>query len=331
MSAFPPSQTRNPAEDNASLSAGGKHILTGAFGYSGSYLAALLFASGADQVHTLVNNTSVNIPPELENIHIHPLDFENISALVKAMEGADVFYNTYWVRFNHKDFNHAQAVKNTRILFEAAKMAGVRKVVHISITNPSLKSPYEYFRGKAILEEDLKNSGLAYSILRPAVLFGGQDILVNNIAWALRTFPIFGVFGQGNYGIRPIYVRDLARLMLINGQKPGSNTINAVGPERYTYRGLCEMLVKTLGLKRIIFPCPAPLAYALAKAIGIMQGDVFLTWPEIKALMDGLLDTPESPYQATGRTLLSTWAERRKDTLGRQYASELARRRGPAE
>ncbi|MDR1922608.1 MAG: NAD(P)H-binding protein [Candidatus Adiutrix sp.] len=304
---------------------GGRHILTGPFSYSGSYLARLLLESGAEEVRGLVSH-SRDCLPGLEAVKVHPLDFSNPEALVRAMAGADVFYNTYWVRFNHSRFTHDQAVKNTRILFQAAKEAGVKRVAHISITNPSLDSPFEYFRGKAELERDLAETGLSHAILRPAVLFGGRDILINNIAWALRTFPVFGVFGRGDYGIRPIHVRDLAALMLKAGQSRENLTINAVGVERFTYRGLAETLAGILGLRRLILPCPPALGYAVGKAVGWLRHDVFITWPEVLGLMAGLLDAPESADEAPGRTALTAWAEKRKDDLGKTYASELARR-----
>jgi Nucleoside-diphosphate-sugar epimerases len=304
---------------------GGRHVLTGPFSYSGSYLARRLLEAGAEEVRGLVGRNT-EVPDGLEAVKASPLDFSDPDALARAMEGADVFYNTYWVRFNHRRFTHNEAVGNTRVLFQAARKAGVRRVVHVSITNPELDSPFEYFRGKAELERDLAESGLSYAIVRPAVLFGGRDILINNIAWALRTFPVFGVFGQGDYGLRPIHVRDLTALMIQAGRRDDNLTFNAVGLERYTYRGLAETLARILGLKRIILPCPPALGYAVGKVVGWLHRDVFITWPEVGGLMAGLLDTPESPEEAPGRTSLSAWAETRKADLGRVYASELARR-----
>ena len=150
-------------------------------------------------------------------VRAFPLPFDEPDKLAAILDGVDVLYNTYWVRFNHRKFTHGEAVKNTLILFEAARRANVRRVVHVSITNPAEDSPLEYFSGKARLEATLRESGLSYAILRPTVLFGREDILINNIAWALRRFPFFAIFGDGSYRLQPVHVDDLAELAVEEG------------------------------------------------------------------------------------------------------------------
>ena len=186
------------------------HAVTGAFGYSGKYIATRLLDRG-HEVITLTN--SANRPnPFGGRVTPYPFNFDKPEELARSLQGVSVLYNTYWVRFNHKMFQHADAVRNTLVLFEAAKAAGVERIVHVSITNPSEESPLEYFSGKAKLERALMESGMSYAILRPAVLFGKEDILINNIAWALRRLALFGVFGRGEYRLQPIHVDDLASL-----------------------------------------------------------------------------------------------------------------------
>lgn len=189
------------------------HAVTGAFGYSGKYIARKLLDMGYT-VYTLTNSVKRENPFG-ERIKVYPFNFGNPEKLEETLKGVRVFYNTYWVRFNHKLFTHSDAVRNSLILFEAAQKAGVERIVHVSITNPSSETGLEYFQGKAVLEKALIKSGISYSILRPAVLFGKEDILINNIAWVLRRFPVFGVFGDGNYGIQPIYIDDFANLAVV--------------------------------------------------------------------------------------------------------------------
>ena len=101
------------------------------------------------------------------------------------------------------------AVENTRMLFEAAKRAGVGRIVHFSVTNVSSGSALPYFRGKAQVEDMLVGLGIPYAIIRPTLVFGVGDLLLNNMAWALRRFPVFPVYGNGDYPVQPVYVEDL--------------------------------------------------------------------------------------------------------------------------
>jgi len=298
------------------------HVVTGAFGYSGKYIARRLIDAG-HRVRTLTH--SINRPnPFGDKVEVHPFNFDKPDKLAESLRGAKVLYNTYWVRFNTKEFTQAEAVANTLKLFAAAKQAGVQRVVHISITNPSLDSPLEYFRNKAQLEKALRESGLSYAILRPAVLFGKEDILVNNIAWTLRHLPVFGVFGDGNYRLQPIYVEDLAQLAVEQGRATNSCVIDAIGPETFAYRDLVRVIGEIIGRRRPIVSVPPALGYLSARIMGFFLKDTLLTRDEIRGLMSNLLCTTSPP---AGTTKLTDWARTHAATLGVRYASELARRR----
>jgi len=298
------------------------HIVTGAFGYSGQYIARRLLDAG-HRVRTLTNSLHRRNPFG-DRVEAHPFNFSNPERLVESLRGTKVLYNTYWVRFNYATFRHSEAVENTLTLFDAAKKAGVGRVIHVSITNPSEDSPLEYFSGKARLERGLRESGLAHTILRPAVLFGKEDILINNIAWMLRRFPVFGVFGDGRYKLQPIYVDDLARLAVEQGEAEGNRVIDAIGPETFTYRGLVEAIGRIIGKRRPIVSIPPSVGHAAAAALGFFVGDVVLTRHEIEGLMAGLLCTDSPP---AGETRLTQWSREHRAKLGRRYASEVARRR----
>jgi NADH dehydrogenase len=295
--------------------------VTGAFGYSGKYIARKLLDAG-QTVITLTNSTD-RANEFGGRVRAFPLSFDRPDDLARALEGVEVLYNTYWVRFNHKAFTHADAVRNTMVLFDAAKRAGVDRVVHISITNPSEDSPLEYFSGKARLERALVESGLSHAILRPTVLFGKEDILINNIAWALRRLPVFGVFGDGSYRLQPIYVEDQAELAVRLGKGRENAVVNAIGPETFTYRELVETIMRLIGVKKRILSVTPEVGYRAAKAVGAATGDVMLTREEIAGLMAGLLYVDAPP---TGTTRLTDWIREHADTLGRTYTSELARR-----
>jgi len=297
------------------------HMVTGAFGFSGKYIARILLGKGL-AVATLTN--SPNRQHNFGNkIKVVEFNFDNPEKLSESLKDVKVLYNTYWVRFNHKRFSHQNAVDNTLKLFAAAKEVGVEKIVHTSITNPSLDSKLEYFHGKAVLEKALIETGIPYSILRPAVLFGKEDILINNIAWLLRKMPIFPVFGYGSYCLQPIFVEDFAELAVREGENPANVIIDAIGPERFSYRGLVEKIGDIIGISKPIVSVSPKLGYLVGSIVSKFVNDVVVTKEEIVGLMADLLCVDGEP---AGVTKLSEWAYDNRNILGHKYSSELARR-----
>ncbi len=295
--------------------------VTGAFGYSGRYIAARLLQAG-HQVVTLTNSPQRRHPFG-DQIRAYPLQFSDPDRLTASLRGSEVLINTYWVRFDHRLFTHEAAVTHTKTLFQAAKAAGVRRIVHVSITNPDAQSPLPYFRGKAELEAALAASGVSYGILRPTVLFGKEDVLINNIAWGLRHFPVFGLFGRGEYRLQPIYVEDLAAAAVQQATEQNNTIVEAIGPEAFAYRALVETVRRSLGLKRLVVGVPPWAGYWACRALGLFVGDVVITREEIRGLMEGRLEVQAPPL---GTTKLTAWLEAHKETVGRRYTSELARR-----
>lgn len=300
------------------------NVITGAFGYTGRYIARRLLAMG-ERVRTLTGHP--NRPnPFHGQIEITPFAFDDHAELVRALTGASTLYNTYWVRFEHGPVSFEKAVQNTLSLFRAAKETGIRRVVHVSITNPSLDSPLPYFRGKAVLERALAESGLSYAIIRPSVIFGREDILINNIAWLLRKFPVFAVPGDGQYRLQPVYAEDVAELAVNAGHESADITVDAVGPETHAYEALVRLIADAIGRRVRIVRVPPALALMLSETLGLIVRDVVLTRQEIDGLMAGLLVSCGPP---TGRTRFSEWLKEEATTLGIRYASELARHYRP--
>lgn len=298
------------------------HAVTGAFGYSGRYIAQRLLNAGI-AVRTLTSSPR-RVNPFGNSVEIREFDWRDTDRLAAALDGVEVLYNTYWVRFNSKNFCFAEAVENSRKLFAAARAAGVRRIVHVSITNPDIHSNLEYFRGKAQVEQALTDCGVAFTILRPAVLFGKEDILINNIAWMLRRLPVFGVFGDGEYKMQPIYVDDLAELAVRSAGGSTNEVIQAIGPETFTYRELVKAIGRIIGCDRPIISVNPEVGYLFAAVAGKMVHDVIITLDEIRGLMEGRLfvDGP-----AAGTTRLTQWSQENRQWLGHRYASEMARRR----
>ncbi len=297
----------------------GLDAVTGAFSYSGAAIAKALVDSGRS-VRTLTGHPERS--GDSSTIDVRPLDFDDQLGLVESLQGATTLFNTYWVRFAHRQIDHELAVANSRTLFLAAKRAGVQRIVHVSITNPSIESPYPYFRGKALVERALAESEVPYAIVRPAILFGGNGVLINNIAWLLRRLPVFGVGGDGNYRIRGIHIDDLAQLCLQKAAESVDSVTDAVGPENPTFNELVTSIRDALGARSRIVHVPGAVVPLLSSVLGLALHDVLLTTDEYRAMASGLADT-SGP--ATGATRLSTWLTDVGDQLGTHYANELTR------
>jgi uncharacterized protein YbjT (DUF2867 family) len=295
-------------------------VITGAFSYTGRYATKILLGCGY-KVRTLTNHPG-SANDFGDRVEAFPYAFDRPEQLVESLRGASTLINTYWVRFPHGKTTFETAVQNTRTLIAAAKTAGIRRLVHISIANQSLQSPLGYYRGKAQLEQAVMESGISYSILRPTVIFGLEDILINNIAWFLRHFPVFGIPGDGQYGVRPIYVEDMASLVVDAAQQCENTILDAVGPETFTFEELVRLIGSNIGRSARFVRLPAPLAYLATRLTGLFVRDAVLTWEEYKGLMSDLL-APQGP--STGKTRLSHWLSENSEQIGCRYASEVAR------
>jgi uncharacterized protein YbjT (DUF2867 family) len=305
------------SRDDCAVQDTGLDVVTGAFSYSGRAIAARLQAEQR-RVRTLTGHPERG--PRHSDIEVRPLDFDNLPQLAASLEGVTTLYNTYWVRFAHGRMDHSVAVENSRSLFYAARRAGVQKIVHVSILHPSADAPYPYFRGKAMVERALAETGVPYAVLRPSVLFDEHGVLLNNIAWLLRHLPVFAIGGGGNYRIRPIHVDDLATLALEAARWPDDRIVDAVGPERPTFLQLVRTIHAAVDSRTRIVRVPAPVVLAVSKVLGAALHDVLLTPDEYRSMAEGLADS-DSP--ATGSVGLSDWIEEHSDNLGIQYANEL--------
>jgi uncharacterized protein YbjT (DUF2867 family) len=296
------------------------NAVTGAFGYTGKYIARRLLMLG-ERVITLTGHPA-RANEFGASVKAFPFQFDNPNAMAESLAGVRVLYNTYWIRFDRGQTTHERAVDNTRALIRAAEIAGVERVVHISITNPDASSPLPYFRGKAVLEEEIRKARFSHAIVRPTVVFGVEDILINNIAFLLRKLPLFIIPGTGQYRLQPTYVEDLARIAVAAAHSSGNIVVDAVGPEIFSLEELVRLLAKAVRSRAVILHAPPGLALAAARILGAVCRDVVLTRDELEGLMGSLLISRSAP---TGSTCLSSWLTDNAGVLGLRYASELNR------
>ncbi len=295
-------------------------VVTGAFSYTGKYVTQRLLDAGKT-VRTITGHPN-NPNPFGKQVEIAALDFHDTAGLVQSLRGASVLYNSYWVRFSHGRVTFDEGVTNSRILIQAAKEAGVRRIVHLSIANASLDSHLPYYSGKARVEKAIIESGLSYAILRPTVIFGAEDILINNIAWFVRHMPFFAVPGSGQYQLQPIFVEDIAELAVNAGQHESNLAIDAVGAEIFSFDDLVRLIAVAVHSKTRLVHVRPGVALSMLRLVEPFVGDVVLTREEIDGLMANLLVSKEPP---TGQTRFSEWLAQNQSILGVKYASELKR------
>jgi NADH dehydrogenase len=300
------------------------HVVTGAFGYSGRWIAKELLRRG-ESVRTLTNAIGRDDPFD-GAVEVHPIDFNDHQSMVESLRGAHTLFNTYWVRYKgpNGEYGHTLAVENIRKLFAAAEDANVGRIVHFSVAHPRKAPDWSYFCGKVEVEEILSKSKLSHAIIRPTVFFGGQrDVLINNMAWLIRRFPVFGVFGMGNYPIQPVHISDVARIAVDQGFNNQNVIIDVAGPETFQYREYVKLIARSMGIRRLIVPIPPLAAWLVGKFVGAMLRDRVITRAEIRGLMSGLMATDEEPQ---GTVRFSDWIEEHGNIIGNEYQNDLKER-----
>jgi NADH dehydrogenase len=300
-------------------------VVTGAFSYTGAAVARSLAARGW-AVRTLTNRAAPIQRLDFE-VEAHPLQFADAAVLAAALAGARVLVNTYWIRYPHGGLGFEEAVANSARLIDAARAAGVERVVHVSVSNPSPDSPLAYYRGKARVEALVRASGLPHAIVRPTLVVDERDILVNNIAWFLRRFPFFAMPGSGEYRVQPVTLEDTGEIVAEAACASGDLVLDAAGPEALTFEELVRRVARAVGCRPGIVHLPPGLTLALVRAVGFAVGETILAPEELSGLMQELLVSAEPPR---GRCAFSDWLASHGAGLGRRYQSELRRHFRPA-
>lgn len=298
------------------------YAVTGAFSYTGKYITRLLLERNKNACIINITGHPNRQSPFGGSVKVLPFNFDDYKKLVSALKGVRILFNTYWVRFSHRDNTFGQAVANVQNLIRAAAEAGVERFVHISITNPSTDSAFAYFRGKAIMEETLIQSGLSYAIIRPTLIFGKEDILINNIAWLLKKYPLYMIFGDGEYRVQPVYVGDVAKMAVELSDRNENIICDAVGPETYSFGKLVRLIKQRVGGRAKIINANPKAAFYVSKVLNLILRDVVVTYEEIYGLM---AETLVAFGRSTCETLFSQWSKEHASELGVSYSSELKR------
>jgi len=296
-------------------------LITGASGFIGGAIADRLIERA--EIRSLTSHPAKNRFGD--RVRSFAYDFAQPARMADAFHGADVFVNSYYVRFNYGKWTFDRAVECSRHLIALARDAGVRKIVHVSVSNASEQSDLPYYRNKARIEQLVDRSGVPYTILRPAIVVGGGDILVNNIAYFLRRLPVFTIFGRGGYRVQPITLDAFADVGVeAIGGGHQNETLAVAGPRDWRFLEMVRAIRTAVRSRAAIVPAPAWLALPGLRIAGVFLRDVVLTPDEIKGLTREYLCADRPVRRGAD---FDAWLALPAvaASLGRRYASELAR------
>ena len=302
--------------------------VTGAWSYLGRHVTRVLLTQG-QTVRSLTSRAVPTNDPFKGEVAAHALTWK-LPAMTQALQGVDTLYNTFWVRHTRPPIghrgpwtSHAEACSEV----PHPDRCGLRRRCAAGSSyqyyQPRANSHLPYFQGKAEVETYIKRSGLSYAILRPSCFFGANDILINNIAYAVRRFPVFFLPSPAGYRIRPMHVKDMATSMCAFGTGTDSVVRDACGPEQYPFAKLVQhMGIWLTGRAPRVVHVPISLCQGLYQAAGQVMRDTILSRDELDGLASDLLGSDKPPL---GTTLLSQWVQEHKESLGSSFRPEPRR------
>ena len=233
-----------------------KVLVTGATGFTGSYVVPLLLQQDA-QVRCLVRTSSDTSVLPVNRIELAYGDLENRTSIEQALQGIDVLINIASL-----GFGHAPNIVN------AAVAAGVQRAIFISTTAifTTLNAASKSVRLAA--EETIRKSGLAFTILRPTMIYGSsRDRNMCRLIHYLQRWPVFPIFGSGEYLQQPVYVEDVATAVVqsLAATQTIGKSYNISGALSLTFNQVIDTICELLGcnVRKVHLP-PAPVVAGLA-------------------------------------------------------------------
>jgi len=226
-----------------------KVVMTGATGFTGAYTVPLLLQKNIRVTCLVRNSSDINVLPET-NIDLAYGDFNKPESVERAFEGADTLVNIASLGFGH-----------AKAIVQAAVRKGLQRAIFISTTAiyTSLDAASKSIRLEA--EETIRSSNLAYTILRPTMIYGGPgDRNISRLIRYLAKYPIIPVFGNGNQLQQPIHVEDVAKAItdVLSTDATIHKSYNIAGAEPITFTQMIDIIGVILECKtyRVHFPNP---------------------------------------------------------------------------
>jgi nucleoside-diphosphate-sugar epimerase len=278
-----------------------KIAITGGTGFVGRTLArtlvaashsVVLLARGVDRADPAIRQSP--------GVEFTPCGLDDAAQLTRAFAGCEAVVHCAGInRELGRETFHRVHVEGTWNVVQAARAAGVRKILLTSFlrARPGCGSPYH--ESKWAAEEVVRNSGLDYAVLKAGVIYGPGDHMLDHLSHAFHTFPVFGFVGFSDQPVRPVAVEDMARVMkaALESDALSRRTVAVLGPEQLTLREAVRRVAQVVGRRPLMFPLPLWIHYALAAVIEHIMVAPMVSTAQIRMLSEGLVE-PHPPCDA---------------------------------
>ncbi len=276
--------------------------ITGATGFVGSHLGHRLETEGHETI-----NIARRAPAE-EASRFFSCDLSNAAQLANLFSGCDAVAHCAGINREIGDQTYERVhVMGTKNVVEAAKAAGISKIVLLSFlrARPKCNSPYHESKWEA--EEIVRNSGLDYTVIKAGVVYGRGDHMLDHLSRALHTFPVFALVGLKEQSVRPLAVEDLVHVMraALIDRRLKRQTIALLGAEEIYLREAVCRVAEVVGKQPLMFPLPVWCHKLLARVFELTMKIPLASVAQVRILAEGVVE-PASPVVPVPYDLVPT-------------------------
>jgi uncharacterized protein YbjT (DUF2867 family) len=265
-----------------------KVAITGATGFIGSHLATRLTSEG----HEVVRLGRRPLDEAVLNARL-----ENIEQLTEAFAGCNAVAHCAGINREIGDHTFARVhVAGTKNVVEAAKRAGVEKIVLMSFLRARPNCDSSYHESKWEAEEIVRDSGLDYTIIKAGIIYGRGDHMLDHLSHALYTFPVFALGGLKQKTIRPLAIEDLVHVMraALIDRRMKRQTVALLGPEEIHLSEAVRRVAEVVGKQPLMFPLPVFCHRLMAHIFERTMKIPLTSLAQVRILSEGVVE-PGSP------------------------------------
>ncbi len=273
--------------------------ITGGTGFVGGHLAAALSPGGHESV---VLARGVDFRPwarevlELPRVTFVQTSTEDQRGLVKAFDGCDAVAHCAGInRELGPQTYDAVHIRGTANVVRAAEEAGVRRLALLSFLRARPDCGSAYHETKWAAEEIVRGSSCEWTVLKPGMMFGRGDHMLDHLSHALHTFPVF--VGIGHRRVRPLAVADAVNVLeaaLVDGRLP-HQTVGLVGPTELGFDDAARLVASVIGVRRPFLSAPLAFHYVMARVAERLMTVPLISLAQVRILKEEVVESTLAP------------------------------------